>query len=76
MNSYNTKEISKSSFQGGHVAVIVFHILVGLYLFLCLHKWKENPKHVKFGKIVCGVLVVVSILGLVPVLLNDRYSIQ
>lgn len=72
-----TSTVTRAEFVGGHVGVIVFHILLGLVVWLAATRPRVmgwNSTGVLKG---CAVLLVlVSILGLVPIVMDKDYIIQ
>jgi hypothetical protein len=63
---------SKASYVYSHIAVIIAHIFMGLLILYALQRrkvWKFKAKNVIRG--VAWLLVIVSALGLIPILLTD-----
>lgn len=71
------KQVSKSNFVLGHVLTIVFHALIALAVLYTQYKekafWMDNRK-VIIGLMV--ILLLVSLLGLIPVLQSQEYVIS
>lgn len=64
------KNIDKDAYVWGHVATIIFHVILGLVIIT--YALKINSAELKNIRLVLliagGLLVVVSLLGLVPIL--------
>ena len=72
------KDVSKATFVWSHVAVILFHVLLGI---LILYSMNAKKKVLGFKpdvmiRMVAWLLIVVSLLGLVPILVNTEYTIE
>lgn len=72
-----TKQVSRSAFVGSHVGVIVFHVLLGLIvLFACSKEKLFGFSSNNVIKTSAYLLIIVSLLGLVPVVMNYNYNIN
>jgi hypothetical protein len=71
------KETSKLSFVAAHVGIIVFHILLGLLFYYSQTQpniWGYDSR--KVVKTAAVVLIIVSLMGLIPVLNGKDYTIK
>jgi len=65
------KQVSRSSFVGAHIGVIVFHILLGAFILFAT--WKAY----RIGLYVAGsLLIVLSFCSLAPVLKKTEWRIS
>ena len=73
-----TKEISKKSYVWSHVAVIIFHTLVGLALIMNYYRTTLLGFRSKSFLLYLGwFLVILSLLSLVPILKDyDKLVIE
>ena len=72
------KEVKKSTYVWAHVGVIIFHVLIGT--LLVASRYSDNLLGVQSKNLVFAlglVLIVVSLLGLSPILKNhDKIEIE
>jgi hypothetical protein len=62
------KVISKSTYIWSHVAVIVFHISIGILLILAQKKVLFEEKSAEIAVYtIGGLLIVISLLAIVPI---------
>lgn len=73
------KIVTKKTFIGAHAGVIVYHILLGVFM-ICVATTKAESflgVSIKNWLITMGfILIVVSALGLIPILHNNDYTIE
>ena len=63
------KEISKDTYVWAHVGVIIFHVIIGALLITMYFKEKLVDVSRKTMVLILGsILIVVSLLGLIPIL--------
>lgn len=71
------KEVDRSAYVWGHVSVIIFHVILGVLLITSRYSdniFRFKSKDVVF---VIGILlVVISLLGLWPVLMDESIEIK
>ena len=74
----STKEVDKSTYIWSHIAVIVFHSLIGIILISSYYN--TTIKGIQTTKILLYVgwfLLILSLLSLVPILKNhDKIVIE
>lgn len=64
-----TKKITKKTYIWSHVAVILFHVLIGILLVLTYYRDKIGSFNSKTLVLVLGlILIFMSLGGLVPIL--------
>lgn len=72
------KDVSKTTFVWSHVGVILFHVLLGI-LILYSMKAKKKVLGLKPDTMIrttAWLLIIVSLLGLIPILANTEYTIE
>lgn len=65
------KNIDKDAYVWGHVATIIFHVILGLVIITYALKLNGSKElnHIRLVLLIAGgLLVVVSLLGLWPIL--------
>ena len=72
------KNVSKSEFVGGHVGAILFHALLGIFIIWIAWKLSKvrDEKYIYWIYYASGLNVLISLLGLIPVLSNTEYNIS
>ena len=71
------KKVSKESFVAGHVGVIAFHVIIGaLLLYSQSTDTILGASSTTFVRILAIILIVISLLGLIPVLMKNTYIIS
>jgi hypothetical protein len=72
------KTISSETYQWGHIGLIIgksiFYSFI-LYFAYQIYR-KGNNKNAKWILILTSILLVVTLLGLVPILQEDVYTIE
>lgn len=70
------KEVSRTTFVGAHVGVIGFHVLIGvLVLWALSRKQVGNMDSLQLIRILMYALIIVSLLGLWPIVNKTDYVI-
>jgi hypothetical protein len=71
------KELSSTWFIVAHVAVIVFHIVLGAIVLAALgQKTLFHANSTTVIRVCMMLLILMSTLGLVPILMNREYLIR
>jgi hypothetical protein len=73
----DTKSVSRSAFVGGHVAVIVFHLLLAMILVMTQRRsnwWGAKSSHIVYG--VAAVLFLVSVLSIIPIAQSTAWDVE
>ena len=72
------KEISSDSYQYGHIGLIIgksiFYIII-LYLSYKIYR-KDRNRYARWILILTGILLSVTLLGLIPILKYDEIDIR
>jgi len=69
----DTKKISKSVYVWSHIAVIIFHTLLGILLILTYFYSKLGKVDSKVIVFVIGIVLLLMSLGsLVPILMDNK----
>jgi len=71
------KTVTRAQFVGGHVGVIVFHLLLALILVATQRRanwWGAKSSHIVYG--VAAVLFLVAILSIVPIALRNTWDVE
>jgi hypothetical protein len=72
-----TKNVSRAAFVGSHTGAILFNVIIGIMVYVA-----QTRKEVfgydsgNFTKVLAILLIVVSILGMVPILMKKKYIIE
>lgn len=67
----SVKTVNKSGYVWGHIATIMFHVILSLILLFFSYKKNYKKMHL-VGRYVGFVLGAVSLLALVPILITKE----
>lgn len=63
-------EISSTSYVAAHIAVIAFHVFIGLFVLYSIKR-----KQYDWVKYSMYVLIVVSVLGIIPIAMDTTPTV-